>query len=129
MLRHPFCGQAFEDSKQVNFGALLYVSPGSVGVMILALHALVEAFQGFLDANSLIAIWIIKHHPHRLVTSITNRLHPRMLLGDMIAIRGCIAPLDFQAIAAHQAIHAEKIWLFPVRIWNANRTGVREFSL
>ena len=112
MLRRPFCGQIFEDSKQVYAGALFYISPGSVGVVILALHALVEAFQCFLDTDGLVTIRIIKHYAHRLVTRVTNCLHPRVLLGDVVAVRGRIAPLDFQGVSAHQGNLRRKVSAF-----------------
>lgn len=94
--------------------------------MILAVHALVETLQRLLNAHGLLAIRIIEHHAHRLVTGVAHRLHPRVLFRDVVAVRRGVAPLDFQSVAAHQTIHAEKFWPFAMRVRHAHRAALRE---
>ena len=74
------------------------MEPRLVAVVVAPTDPGIERREGFLDSDCLFSVRVIEHHSDRSVPGGRNRLNPRVLLRDVIAVRGGVTPLDFYRV-------------------------------
>ena len=93
--------------------------------VVLAARASVEGFKRVLDSPGLLSIRIVEHYTDGLVYSSFDVLHPRMLFGDMIAIRWSVTPLNLYGVPVfNKAINLERLRAQSQRVRYSGRRRV-----
>ena len=96
-----FCslvGERGQDTLEVDVCSLLEVSPGVVSGVVFAGNPIVKCSQCVLYSDCLVSVGVVKHDSDWFVVCVNNGLDSSMFFCDVVAISGCVSPLDFHRV-------------------------------
>ena len=110
---------------------LRHIIPGDsirrrVTEVIFAADAVIHRFGGFLNLDSLTAVWVIEHDTDGLVSGIAYRLNPSVFVRDVVSVGRGITPLDLGRVWVDEAINLEGLWTLASRVQYAQTARFRE---